>query len=103
MPEQLVVNPGNAPHIPGKSALPFTTPNHMKIVAKAKNAPDKFNLGSDYADEGLPFLESDPNLTVKYRGPKAAFAHMPGIINLPTPEEMEALSHIDESAQGTHI
>lgn len=101
--DMTVNNTSNAPHIPGKSALPFTTQRHMQIMAKIKAQPDALNTGSDYPDEGLPFMESDPNLTKRSMGPRPAFGHVPGLIDTPTASEQHALSHMDESAQGTHI
>src|SRR5712692_8275445 len=95
-----VVNPTNAPHDP-RTALPFSSAKHLSAIVKNKTKPDAFNTGGDYPDEGLPLMESEIN-PVKIPV-KPAFRMVPGLVNPPSSADIEALTHMDESAQGSHI
>jgi len=87
-----VNNPTNAPPIKGQ-ALPFIRKESGAITANANK--DAFNDGKDYKDEGAPLLTT--NYGIK---PIAPYGFITNPLVLPpTREEMEALSHPDESSQ----
>jgi hypothetical protein len=98
-PRTEVVNPTNAPHTI-HTALPWVTPQRIKLAAEAGKREDTFNTGKDYKDEGAPLLTNATTVKVPE---KAYIRTANGVIQAPTKEEMEALSHMDESAQGHHI
>jgi hypothetical protein len=93
-----VNNPTNAPHT-FMRALPWTTPRHIQLIQQIRNAGDEFNKGHDFKDEGNPYGGE----VVVGRAMKPYIAHMPGITGFASKDEISALSHMDESAQGTHF
>lgn len=99
--ESAVNNPSNAPTTKN-TALPFISPKRVALSAKHKNRPDAFVEGKDYPDENMPLMANE---TVVGRAGQYAPAMRwsPGLVNPATAAEIDGLTHMDESAQGSHI
>lgn len=91
-----VNNPTNAP----TKTVAFTSPRQISAVKKRNEKGDSFVNGADYADEGLPLLANEVTIA-KAHNPSMRWA--PGLIDPLTQAEITALSHMDESSQGSHI